>query len=236
MLRDNRKRAATARVFLLLLAAVSAAVVLLSLVGLASPSGMSYESEGLGPALTAASYGLLLILEFVLNLVGYLVIIRWLRRAYYNLHQLPGINPEYSDGWAAGAWFVPFLNFIRPFTIVREVWNDTQRAALGRVVQPATLLGWWWGTYLIRLVIGRLVFSLTSSGDTITSGDMQLLLADAAITCIYAVFTRYIIGRAAGFEEELALRQQVEQLGQLAPEVPVYLAVEQANYGQSEGY
>ena len=152
MLRPNQGRARTARLVFLLLAFSAGGLVLLSAVGLGLPDWDSALTDLASPLTLGVYYAhILLGLLYLGLLIGsYVVLIMWLRRAYYNLHQLPGIHPEYSDGWAAGAWFVPFLNFVRPFTIMREVWQDTQRAAWGRIAQPATIVAWWWTAFIVK--------------------------------------------------------------------------------------
>ena len=67
-------------------------------------------------------------LSFLLWSVAFLIssvtFIMWFRRAYYNLHQLlPYLR--FSEGWAAGSWFVPFLNLVRPFQILRELFDES---------------------------------------------------------------------------------------------------------------
>lgn len=237
MLRDNSKRARAARLVFMLLAASSAALLL---VALAAPA-LSANPADMPPRAVAfyASFSLLSFIVIALFIGSYIALIMWLRRAYYNLHQLPGINPEYSDGWAAGAWFVPFINFVRPFTIMREVWQDTQLAALGRVAEPATILGWWWAACVLRLVIGRITWALSRGGpetSSLSSSDIVSASWEAGAHLLVGVLTWYVIGRCMRFEEQLAVRQQIEQLGQPAPEAPAFLAEEQANYGQPEGY
>lgn len=56
------------------------------------------------------------IIMFSVYVCCYILFILWFRRAYYNLHQVVK-HLEHSEGWAAGAWFVPILNFFRPYHI-----------------------------------------------------------------------------------------------------------------------
>jgi hypothetical protein len=52
---------------------------------------------------------------------------------------------QHGSGWAIGGWFVPFLNFWRPFQMVLDV----RRGATGDGDLPITrTLGWWWATFL----------------------------------------------------------------------------------------
>lgn len=233
MLRDNQGRARAARVVFLLLSAASVLVLAMALL-LPSQAKVAMTHQ---MALLYIGFSLTVALHIGLIIVGYVTLIMWLRRAYYNLHQLPGVHPEYSDGWAAGAWFVPFINFVRPFTITREVWNDTQQSAYGRVAEPATVLGWWWAAWVLKLIVGRITWAMSKSSDEgLTDNTLLAAALDAGSELLVAILTWYVIGRMARFEEQLALRQQVDHLGQAAPEVPAALLSEQLGYGQAEGY
>lgn len=238
MLRNNQGRAQLARLVFLLLALNALGIVLLSSLGLNQPDWNTAEA-GLSSTFTSALYYLYSFLSLgyvVLLVASYIVLIMWMRRAYYNLHQRPDIHPEYSDGWAAGAWFVPFLNFVRPFTIMREVWQDTQRAAWGRIVEPATLVGWWWAAFLIKMLIGRITSKMGSSDATgFSQTDLLAALIDAGSQVLAAGLTWYLIGRAAKFEEELAVRQEIEQLGQPGP-TSHFTNPDQSDYALEEGY
>lgn len=92
---------------------------------------------------------------FLISLIVCAVVfIRWFRRAYANLHRLNDdtLTLSHTEGWAAGAWFVPFMNLVRPYTIMKEIWNETQSAIPGKVeregYQPTTLIGWWWACWI----------------------------------------------------------------------------------------
>jgi hypothetical protein len=239
MLRDNKGRARVARLVFMIFTLVSGALVLMSLVGLSLPD-WDDAVTGTGSTLTTGLYYLYLLLtmtELMLVVASYIVLIMWLRRAYYNLHQLPSINPEYSDGWAAGAWFVPFLNFVRPYTITKEVWRDTQRAAWGRIVQPGDILGWWWAAFMLKMIMGRITSKMGSNdgSDGVLHADLLPAMLDAGTQLLATAFTWYIIGRVAVFEDELAMRQQVNQLGQPIS-LPVSHKTDQSDYALEEGY
>ena len=46
----------------------------------------------------------------------------WFHRAHKNL-KAGGLNDlQYTPGWAVGGFFVPFLNLVRPFQLINEVW------------------------------------------------------------------------------------------------------------------
>jgi hypothetical protein len=238
MLRDNRQRTRTARLVFLLLMCSTGSLAALSLLAQLQPNWAS-DLISISPRLVAGLYYSFALLSFsyiLLVIASYTTLIMWLRRAYYNLHQLPNIRPEYSDGWAAGAWFVPFINFWRPYTIMREVWQDTQRAATGRIAVPTTILGWWWAAFVLKLIIARITWHMGSAfDDTLTQEDMLATSLDASAQFVAATFTWLVIGRVSTFEEELTAHQLVEQLGQPIT-APVSHVTDQSDYQLEEGY
>ncbi len=94
--------------------------------------------------------------------------ILWFRRAYYNLHQVQGAFPSFEEGWASGSWFVPFLNLVRPFQIMRDVWTDTFRLSKDEnaSLPGISLLGVWWGAWIVRNVVGRYSFQMARKAET----------------------------------------------------------------------
>ena len=58
--------------------------------------------------------------------------IRWFRRAYFNLHTLAtGLRD--SEGWAAGAWFVPIVNLYKPFQLMKDCSSGPRSFWIGAV-------------------------------------------------------------------------------------------------------
>jgi hypothetical protein len=94
-------------------------------------------------------------------LVSGIVFIQWFRRAYFNLH-LRSSHLLYTDGWAAGSWFVPFLNLFRPFQIMKELYVETARIfskkGLSEEVSSTKFLGWWWALWLINNTVAQYEF------------------------------------------------------------------------------
>ncbi len=84
-------------------------------------------------------------------IVCIVLFIMWFRRAYNNLNLSGRAYTKYPEGWAAGAWFVPFLNLARPYFIMQEIWEKTQEATHNLIVsKPSKILGWWWVMWIIN--------------------------------------------------------------------------------------
>jgi hypothetical protein len=112
--------------------------------------------------------GIVYAIAYILSAVMF---IQWFRRAYYNLHQK--INHlSHSEGWAAGAWFVPILNFFRPYQIMKELYNETKNILLKNGLNiskifSTNLLALWWTLWIIGSFLGQAVSRLSRNAETI---------------------------------------------------------------------
>ncbi|WDZ86905.1 DUF4328 domain-containing protein [Micromonospora cathayae] len=78
------------------------------------------------------------------------LVIVWTYRARRNLDAFPGVLPGYSAGWAIAGWLVPFVNFVIPAQVMRDIAQSSlRRGGSGRLVAL------WWGSWLVFLVGGR---------------------------------------------------------------------------------
>lgn len=98
----------------------------------------------------------LAILIILVTIISAVTFIMWFRRAYSNL-QLAGEQTEYTDGWAAGAWFVPILNLFRPYQMMKEIFvksNYIINEKLGGdgVQNYNSKIGLWWACWLLPML------------------------------------------------------------------------------------
>jgi len=131
----------------------------------------------------------------LLGIASYLatgiVFILWFQRCYKNSQALGTSNLRFSSGWAAGAWFVPFLNLVRPKQIADDIWKSTDPDApalqtsswMGAQVPP--LLHLWWALFVGASIVSRVVASMASSYDTLS--ELRTLDRVSAATDIVAV-------------------------------------------------
>jgi len=92
------------------------------------------------------------------TIVCIVLFIRWFRRAYFNLHRINPGYPSLGEGWAAGAWFIPFINLVRPLVIMKELWTGIQdRVRPGNDwVYPLNAVNGWWALWIISSVLDRI--------------------------------------------------------------------------------
>jgi len=86
--------------------------------------------------------------------------IMWFRRAYHNL-QKAGQITEFTEGWAAGGWFVPFMNLVRPYKIMVEIWEKTQRA-IPHIIgsRSSQIVGIWWAVYIVSGIVSNIAYRM----------------------------------------------------------------------------
>jgi hypothetical protein len=114
--------------------------------------------------------GIFTMIVYVATVIVFLI---WIHRAHKNLAAFDTAGLEYSPGWAVGGFFVPFLNLIRPFQVMREIWKasdpdvDYDNANSWQYSSTSPLLAAWWGTWIVSNILGRLVFSFSKDAKSI---------------------------------------------------------------------
>lgn len=138
------------------------------------------EMPGGGPQLIVS------LLEGAISLFGLLIFIAtvvvfliWQHRAYNNLPPLGVPRPDFSSGWVIGSWFVPFLNLIRPYEIVKYIRgkSDPETVDAGGGYYGAggnSTLKAWWGFWLfgnfVNNLSGRLYWRAEDLSDHVAAG------------------------------------------------------------------
>ncbi len=140
--------------------------------------------------------GYIYIITLVVSAVFFIM---WFRRAFFNVHQLSR-RLRYSEGWAAGAWFVPIMNLFRPFQIMSEMVNETRsilvnRSLISKDQLNSSLVGLWWAAWIVNNLFGNFVYRYANNAETvdnlmnatlfdIISSGLGLFAGFAAITVI----------------------------------------------------
>ncbi|TDE53655.1 DUF4328 domain-containing protein [Flavobacterium sp. GT3P67] len=104
-------------------------------------------------------------------IISGITFIQWFRRAYYNLH-LKAESLSFTEGWAAGCWFVPIICLYRPNQIMKELYQETQNLLSKKNENYAQNLtshsiGWWWALWIISSLLGQFIFRYSSKAETI---------------------------------------------------------------------
>ena len=86
----------------------------------------------------------------------------WLYRCRANLRAFGTRHLRYSRNWAVFGFLIPVVNLVRPYQVVREVWQasdpDTTDPLDWKTVKPPRLLRAWWATFVAFLVFKMLAW------------------------------------------------------------------------------
>lgn len=140
--------------------------------------------------------GLISISTLVCMIALLIFFISWFRRAYFNLHQkLKHLN--HSEGWAAGAWFVPFLNLYRPYQIAKEIFEESIFYLRTKGIQISDnkngLLISWWILHLITNFLGRILWKMPEETLEQIEEYTQFALVSGALNFVFFGFSLYLL-------------------------------------------
>ncbi len=136
-----------------------------------------------------------------------ILFLTWMRRAYNNVPAFGMEGPAYSPGWAVWGFFVPFLNLVRPYQVMKELWRASDpgvRPGPGWVnARVSPLVGWWWGMYLIMNFMATIVMRVVLDGGT-TAADLRLVTQLDALSSALTIPAAVL---AAGVVREIMVKQ-----------------------------
>jgi len=152
--------------------------------------------------------GNLWVILYVATVVAFFL---WLSRSYRNVSALTTLSPSYSPAWAVGSFFMPFLWLTRPLQIIRELWHlsdtDPSVATLheeGRKLPTPSVVGWWWGIWLVSVFLSQVVRNTTGHMNTpqeilnatyvsLASDFADLVAAGLAIAVVRAIDRKQVV-------------------------------------------
>jgi hypothetical protein len=96
----------------------------------------------------------------IMVLVTGLLYFNWLYNSVRNVRETRGKEMRATPGWAIAYWFIPIVNFFRPYQTVRDLWLRSSEGIKVKEIPPP--IGLWWLTYFMGGV-------LESSGERLQS-------------------------------------------------------------------
>lgn len=114
-----------------------------------------------------AREGLVGVVQLGLYLVTAITFLTWTHRAYRNSQGFASQPLRFSPGWAVGSFFVPFLNLVRPYQCMKEIWQVSQNPTNHSSVSASVLLRSWWFLWLVGGFLGQIEFRLAASSTSV---------------------------------------------------------------------
>ena len=169
--------------------------------------GRIAQGEVLPPGATDANdvrEGLIGFVEIGLFVVTAVVFLTWLYRAHRNLAALRSAPSRFSSGQAVWAWFIPFLNLVRPYQVVRELWSlSAAGSGVGGKRMPE-LLGVWWTAWILCNVSGQVTFRWALRAEGVESFQTLTLasMVDDTLTGAAAIFALLVVRGIARCQQD----------------------------------
>lgn len=160
-----------------------------------------------------ARQGFIGIAQVVVHLTTVVLFLMWIHRAHRNLSALGARNLRFSSGWAVGYWFIPIMNFFRPYQVVKEIWKasdpntDPADASSWQNATTSSVIGWWWAFWLIYNFVGP-SFRFSAQAKTLTDLSAMSwvsILSDGTII-VATVFAILVVRGIDARQEEKSRR------------------------------
>jgi hypothetical protein len=142
---------------------------------------------------------LLYLLLLILSVVFFMM---WIYRVYKNLPSLGIQFTQYSPGWAVGYFFIPLVNIVIPYLVVKEIWEKSGRTLLKSTLaermkrlKTSLLVGWWWAFQLISTVGAKFI-------DRIISYEKMVILFGTVTGIISTILSIIIVIKITRMQEE----------------------------------
>jgi hypothetical protein len=163
------------------------------------------------------------------SLATYVTWLVWQYRVHENARLVDPVGARTTPAWGVLSWFVPFLNFVKPFLVVREI----QRASAGADPVGPRVLAWcWWATWLSSFVgavilVTSTVFDVFDAAGTVPLPDgLVVPLSDLTVQAF--VVTELLLVACAAFAVAIVwdvTRRQHGHPAAVSHGVPVLAAV-----------
>ena len=188
--------------FVLLVASLSSNLVQLSIITRARSGQVTTEEASISDSRQQV-IGVLQLLMLVATGTVFFV---WFYSAHKNLSRMGLVNTAYRSSWAVWGFFVPFVNFVRPAQVMKEVWNESNPA---RFLSPEgkleasknrmpAVVGWWWALFFVSNVLGNVAGRMALKADS-TLDELStltiLMLASDILEAASSVLAVYIVSR-----------------------------------------
>jgi hypothetical protein len=143
----------------------------------------------------------------------------WLSTARANCRAFGARRLVYGQAWATLGFWVPLLNLIRPYQVIREVWQASDPSETSplhwKELAPSPLLPWWWGSFvacmLLQIFAGLSALGTPDSPRRLAFAAGLALVADL-LTAVAASLAYFVVsGISAAQGEKQAKLQRTAQ-------------------------
>ncbi len=132
--------------------------------------------------------------------------LRWIHMANVNCRGFGAQGMEFTPGWSIGYYFIPFLNLVRPFQAMREIWKASSNPSSWPSQPGSALLGWWWFFWLATGILGQVYFRMAREVNSPASLESatQVALASSVAEILLIIVAMMLISKIISMQTRLA--------------------------------
>lgn len=102
-------------------------------------------------------------------LVTAVLFLKWIHRANLNARSLGAKDLRFSPGWAVGWYFIPFMNLVRPYQAMKEIWQASKNPENWSTEPAPPILGWWWALFLVSGFLGQTALRMSIQANSLSA-------------------------------------------------------------------
>jgi hypothetical protein len=152
--------------------------------------------RGFDPKQTGAAEAAVVMVQFLLYIVTGIVALPWIYLANANARALGASDMMVSPGWAVGWFFVPLMNLVMPYLMMRELWKASAKPKDWQLEYAPPLILLWWVLWVAAGISGLIAFQLTfqPEDEAAAAADYAYFLSDLCFIPASLLFAS-LIGR-----------------------------------------
>jgi hypothetical protein len=133
----------------------------------------------------------------VVMIVTIVVFGRWIVLAHRNLPALGAQRLEVRPGWAVGFFFIPILNWWKPYQAMRSLWRSSRNVHQPELEESTWVLRTWWTCWVIWSLLGNATLRSGGSSQSITGlrGLTQLEIVENSLYLTICIVASIMVGR-----------------------------------------
>lgn len=136
-------------------------------------------------------------------LVTGITFLKWIYRANLNCRGFGARDMQFTPGGSVGWYFIPFLNLVRPYQAMKEIWKVSTDPARWQVQEGSGILRLWWTFWILSNITGQITFRTnmavkdlpsleTATLASITSGFVDIALTLVAIQLVSRITQKQV--------------------------------------------
>lgn len=136
----------------------------------------------------------------------------WIYCVHGNLPALGARHLRFTSGWAVGWFLIPFMNLIRPYQVVQEIWKASNPFYTDdhswKTTRSSPLIRWWWILFLMSIIPGNFATKVMSFEETqeVILGMLWVKIGSDGLYFLSAILAFRVVGSINARQKEKSKR------------------------------